>query len=240
MQENFKLRDCLIEQTTLLHIRYCLMAAQIGKYCRYGKVINSQKKLLIAGPARPGSELISRMRAPALDLSGSNPFSGVPPSWTGSDSSDTYPGDSALEQAPALFANDGTFLQQFSSGQVRSAAPTSWADSNFLNGDAARVVLDPSPISFANDGTFLQQFQSGQVPPSVVAVQSNSSLEIPSSSDTFNSSISASLDAHENSGNVLVGSEGVKDSKPKKSLLAAFSTKKKEVILLLLLFPSEF
>ena len=125
---------------------------------------------------------------------GSGQSSGVPPSWMGSDSSESYVAE--MIQAPATvaaipFVNDGTFMQQFAQAS-----------------SGASVPIQSGPIS-------------EHLPCSDVGI---------SISDSY---VSANLVAD----NLTVAPEVVKamtDSKPKKSLLASFSTKKKEVFPILM------
>ncbi len=87
-------------------------------------------------------------------------------------------------------------------------------------------------VPFVNDGTFMQQFAQANSGTSAL-IQSGSTSENLPCSDAGISISDSYVSTNIETDNLTVAPDVVKataDSKPKKSLLAAFSTKKKEVL----------
>jgi hypothetical protein len=124
------------------------------------------------------------------------------------------------------------------SGQS-SGVPPSWMGSDSSEGYAIEMIQAPATVTavpFVNDGTFMQQFAQASSGTSVLIQSGSISEHLPCSdlgvsiSDPY---VSANLVAD----NLTVAPGEVKataDTKPKKSLLASFSTKKKEVFPILI------
>ncbi len=114
-------------------------------------------------------------------------------------------------------------IETDSEGLQCCGIPPSWtiSDSADVSGAGADLGSSAQPsIIFANDGTFLQQFAETQDLPHQGAEADNG---IDETASHANPAISV------NSIDGVGGERFTADVKPKKSLLAAFSTKKKEV-----------
>ena len=125
-----------------------------------------------------------------------------------------------------------------------SGVPPSWMVSDSSEGYAVEMIQAPATVAsvpFVNDGTFMQQFAQACSGTSVLIQSGSVSEHLPCSdvgvcvSDSY---VSANTEA-DNRTVVPEIMKATADTKPKKSLLASFSTKKKEVfpILISIYFP---
>jgi hypothetical protein len=112
-----------------------------------------------------------------------------------------------------------------------SGIPPSWmgADSHACDDLARTNPTEHSPLPFANDGSFMQQFQQAERQQQMR--DSNAESAAPNPDDQSYSELSSSGN-EKSSGKAANAEKSAVDNKPKKSLLAAFSTKKKEVDLM--------
>jgi hypothetical protein len=123
-------------------------------------------------------------------------------------------------------------LLSLEASEPLSGIPPSWigADSNTCDDLIRTNPTEHAPLPFANDGSFMQQFQQAEQQKLMRA--SNSESPAPNPDDQSFSELASS--GNDLSGKAA-GDESAKTAadKPKKSLLAAFSTKKKEVDMIL-------
>jgi hypothetical protein len=115
-----------------------------------------------------------------------------------------------------------------------TGVPPSWMSSDSSEEYAAEMVQAPATaaaVPFVNDGTFMQQFAQASNGASGLIQPGSISQQLPcldSGITTTDSYVSANIVADTLTVAPDLGKVAA-DSKPKKSLLASFSTKKKEV-----------